>query len=116
MSTDNRPDPSDGRSPPERPLQTDGSRRLAERAGLADAALATQGKAPVTVVHSEPDCDEDMRLICEILPALAEQAGPPSFRQGDDDTTYVFAPPGAAEAAAAFETEVRASFGQPPLC
>jgi hypothetical protein len=27
------------------------ARRLAERAVLADAAIATQGQAPVTVVH-----------------------------------------------------------------
>jgi hypothetical protein len=60
------------------------------------------------VVHGDPDCDEGMRLICEVLPTPAEQAGPPAFRQGGGDSiAYVFAPPAAA-AAASFETEVRA--------
>ncbi|MEU6718312.1 hypothetical protein ABZ897_43175 [Nonomuraea sp. NPDC046802] len=34
-----------------------------------------------------------MRLICEVVPALAEQGGPPAFRHGGNDSiTYVFAP------------------------
>ncbi|MFF0776197.1 hypothetical protein ACFYUK_45420 [Nonomuraea wenchangensis] len=44
------------------------------------------------MVHGEPDCDEDTRLICEVLPTPAEQAGPRL----------------SAKAAAAFEAEVRA--------
>ncbi|WP_143044286.1 hypothetical protein [Nonomuraea jiangxiensis] len=43
-------------------------------------------------------------------PACAGRAGrPPAFRQGGGDyITYVFAPPDAATAAAAFEAKVRA--------
>ncbi|MEZ7124765.1 hypothetical protein ACBR40_05475 [Nonomuraea sp. AD125B] len=60
-------------------------------------------------MHGEPDCDEGMRLIREVLFALAEQAGPPAFRQGGGDSiAYVLAPPDAGVAAAAFEAEVRA--------
>ncbi|MFC7585610.1 hypothetical protein ACFQYP_19105 [Nonomuraea antimicrobica] len=95
--------------PPQRPTQPHWARRLAECAILADAELATQGSVPVTVVHGDPDSDEDMQLIGEVLPALAEQAGPLAFRQGGNGSiTYVFAPPDAAAAAAAFEAQVRA--------
>ncbi|MGW4963522.1 hypothetical protein ACWEPL_40440 [Nonomuraea sp. NPDC004186] len=69
------------------------------------------------MAHGHPD-DEDLHLICEVLPALAEQAGPPVYRQGGGDSiTYVFGPPGAA-AAATFETAVRAVArgGASPRC
>ncbi|WP_431920800.1 hypothetical protein [Nonomuraea jabiensis] len=56
--------------------------RLAERAVLADAAPAPQGRVPVTVVHGGPDSDEDMRLIDDVLPALAEKTGPPALPPG----------------------------------
>uniref|UniRef100_UPI003F498806 hypothetical protein n=1 Tax=Nonomuraea sp. CA-252377 TaxID=3240003 RepID=UPI003F498806 len=59
--------------------------------------------------NGDPDSDEDLRLIGEALPARAERAGPPVYRQGGGDfITYVFAQPAAAAAAAAFEAEVRA--------
>ncbi len=103
------PDPPEDKNPTQRPMQPHWARHLAERAVLADAELATQGRVPVTVVHGDPDSDEDMWLIGAVLPALAEQAGPPVYRQGGNDSiTYGFAPPDAAAAAAAFEAEVRA--------
>ncbi|MEV4285715.1 CocE/NonD family hydrolase [Nonomuraea bangladeshensis] len=74
-------------------------------------ALRPRPRGPRAPRHGlgEPDCDEGMRLIYEVLPTLAEQAGHPAFRQGGGDSVaYVFAPPGAAAAAAAFEAEVRA--------
>ncbi|MEV1179580.1 hypothetical protein [Nonomuraea sp. NPDC049784] len=57
-------------------------------------------------MHGNPASDENMRLIGQVLPALAKQADLLAFRQGGNDSiTYVFAPP---DAAAAFEAQVRA--------
>lgn len=65
MSTDDRPEPADSESQQPLPQQPDWAQHL-----------AAHGKVPVTVVHGDPDSDEDMRLICEVLPALAEKASP----------------------------------------
>ncbi|MEU1393605.1 MULTISPECIES: hypothetical protein [unclassified Nonomuraea] len=60
------------------------------------------------MVHGAPGSDVDMRLIGEVVPALAEQAGPwVGSRGGNDYSTYMFAPSDAA-AAATLEAEVRA--------
>lgn len=59
------------------------------------------------MVHGALESDVEMRLI-EVLPVLAEQAGPRVSGQGGNDyVTYIFAPLQAA-AAATFEVEVRA--------
>ncbi|MEU6718272.1 hypothetical protein ABZ897_42970 [Nonomuraea sp. NPDC046802] len=102
MDTADRPDRADSDSPQQSRQRPDGARHLAERAVLADAEPAAHGMVFTTVVHGNPGSDEDMRLICEVLPA-------PAYRQGGNDSiTYVFGPPGPATAAA-FETVVRAT-------
>ncbi|MGP3920560.1 hypothetical protein [Nonomuraea sp. 10N515B] len=79
------------------------ARHMSDTTAVAEAALAARGLAPVTIAHGDLESDEDARLIFDELPALAADAGRVTFRQGGGDhSTYVFAPPDADQAAAAF--------------
>ncbi len=75
------------------------------RAGalVAEAEMTAAGLRPVTVVHGPMESDDDVELICGVLPRLAEEAGhSPGRRGGSDYMTYFFDGPEAGQAAVRF--------------
>ncbi|MCW2940849.1 MAG: hypothetical protein JWN00_3834 [Actinomycetia bacterium] len=69
--------------------------------------MATRGIHPVSIAHGDPDGHADAELVFESVPALARESGTlASTRAGNDYTTFLFAGPGAEEAAVAFTAAV----------
>lgn len=76
---------------------------FAEQQAVAEAELAARGIHPVSIAHGDPETPEDANLIFEALPALAGECGTiAGSRGGNDYITYLFAGPGAADAAVTF--------------
>ena len=68
-----------------------------------DARLAEQGIVPVSVVHGDPETDEDGELIFGVLPRLAAESGPYCTTIGGNDyMTWHFCGPQAERDALAF--------------
>ena len=77
-------------------------------AAVDEAEMAMRGEHPVSVVHGDMETDDDAQLIGTLLPRCAGHAAFEAgatiagTRGGNDYTTYRFAGPGAAKAAADF--------------
>ena len=81
---------------------------LARMQAAEEAGLAARGVCPVSVVHPA-ETAATAAVISDVLPRLAEQAGPFSAtRGGNDYTTWFFAGPDAERAAVAFVSAVTA--------
>ena len=84
-------------------------RRVRADQVLTEAELAARGIYPVSVAHGSPETGEDAGLIFEVLPRLARECGTlAATRGGNEYTTYLFAGPGAGDAAVAFVARVLA--------
>lgn len=90
---------------------TQRSDELTALLNMGEDTMAANGYYPVSVVYGEPETPESADLVFKVLPALAEECGPPVLmRGGNDYATYVFyglAGPGQAsgkDAAARFAT------------
>lgn len=87
---------------------------FAQAQAVTEAELALNGIYPVSVVHGPMESYEDEKLICGVLPELAEQcareAGAYVARTigTGDTTTKMFAGPGAQDAALLFMGRVLA--------
>lgn len=70
---------------------------FADRQAVAEAELAAAGVHPVSVVHGDLTDETDVRLVCEVLLAIAEACGAALARQGGSDyTTFLFSDQAAA--------------------
>jgi len=87
---------------------------FAQAQAVTEAELALNGIYPVSVVHGPIESREDEKLICGMLPELAEQcageagAYVTSTIGTSDTTTKMFAGPGAQDAALRFMGRVLA--------